>query len=737
MKKFLKNSILLVISFFLISCSSGSKDDEIVIWHNMRPEETKILQEQINEFMKSNPGIKVLQLFKETEEMRSGYIVASIGGQGPDLIYGPSDQIGPFVEMKIIKPLDEVFSQEFINSFNQNALIKVEGKLWQLADKLGNHLMLVYNKDLVPVPPTTDTELIEIGKKLTVDKNGDGRPDQYGLVWNYTEPYFFIPFLTGHGGWVLDSLNQPSLNTPEMVKALKFMKALRDYHKIIPNEADYNVADALFKEGRAGMMINGDWSWSGYGNAGINYGIAVLPKIRSTGLYCKPMIAPKGFSINKNVSGERLDEVKRLLEFLFSPEKQLETALKVKTFPTRTELYTNEKLLADEVLNKSMQQINNGIPLPIITEMRAIWDAMRPPYQAVLGGNITPEKAAEQMQKQSLIKIKELRESIENPLWGLIVQIMMLLVMVAAIFLMRKSIFGFFRNFKKDSFAYLLVMPAVIIMIGVIFYPFAYNIVLSFSNMSLAHIHDWSIVGFIQYAKVFSEPQFYEIFLKTIIWTAANLFFHVVLGVTLALLLNRNLPGTPIFRTLLILPWAMPQYIVALTWRGMFNYEYGSINLLIVKYLSLSPVEWLKSPVEAFIAVIITNIWLGFPFMMIIALGALQSIPTELYEAADIDGAKWYHKLKSITIPLIKPVMIPAITLGVIWTFNNLNIVWLVSNAGEPSDKTHILVSYVYKAAFNLYRYGYAAAFSVVLFLILLAFGLTFLRKTKATESVY
>ena len=214
MKKFIMNLVFLILSFFLVSCSSGSKDDEIVIWHNMRPEETKILQEQINEFMKTNPGIKVLQLFKETEEMRSGYIVASIGGQGPDLIYGPSDQIGPFVEMKIIKPLDEVFTPEFINSFNQNALIKVEGKLWQLADKLGNHLMLVYNKDLVPIPPKTDTELIAMGKKLTIDKNGDGRADQYGLVWNYTEPYFFIPFLTGYGGWVLDSLNKPSLNTP-------------------------------------------------------------------------------------------------------------------------------------------------------------------------------------------------------------------------------------------------------------------------------------------------------------------------------------------------------------------------------------------------------------------------------------------------------------------------------------------------------------------------------------------
>ena len=208
-----------------------------------------------------------------------------------------------------------------------------------------------------------------------------------------------------------------------------------------------------------------------------------------------------------------------------------------------------------------------------------------------------------------------------------------------------------------------------------VIYPFFYNVVISFSNMNLRHIRDWQIVGFDQYVKVFTEPSqpdFYVVFLKTIIWTVVNVFFHVVLGVFLALVLNqKEIKGKPIFRTLLILPWAIPQYIVALTWRGMFNYEYGSINLMLTKCLDLPAVEWLKSPTEAFLACIITNVWLGFPFMMVIALGALQSIPHELYEAADIDGASWCHKLRHITIPLIRPVMIPAITLGTIWTFNN------------------------------------------------------------------
>ncbi|MFA5833379.1 MAG: sugar ABC transporter permease [Bacteroidota bacterium] len=296
------------------------------------------------------------------------------------------------------------------------------------------------------------------------------------------------------------------------------------------------------------------------------------------------------------------------------------------------------------------------------------------------------------------------------------------------------------QSLRQKVFVFFLVAPALVILLGVVVYPFVYNVIISLSNMNLRHIRDWEIVGFRNYTKVFTEPSqpdFYVIFIKTVIWTVVNLFFHVVVGVFLALVLNqKEIRGKGLFRTILVLPWAVPQLIVALTWRGMFNYEYGSINQLLGK-IGLPAVEWLRSPTEAFMAAIITNVWLGFPFMMVIALGALQSIPHDLYEAADIDGASWYHKLKTITIPLIKPVMVPAITLGTIWTFNNLNIIWLVSNAGEPSDSTHILVSFVYKAAFNFYRYGYGAALSMIIFFILLIFSVVFMRKTKVTEAVY
>ena len=301
---------------------------------------------------------------------------------------------------------------------------------------------------------------------------------------------------------------------------------------------------------------------------------------------------------------------------------------------------------------------------------------------------------------------------------------------------MAKKIFA--EKTKTRLFIGALLVPGALVILSVIAFPLAFNFILAFSNANIYHIRDWHLIGFSQFISVFRQQLFWSILLKTVIWTVVNIVFHVVLGVFLAVVLHQKfIRGKAIWRVLLILPWALPQYITALTWRGMFNYEYGAVNLLITKYLHLPPVQWLTSPFEAFVAVIITNIWLGFPFMMVIALGGLQSIPDDLYEAADVDGASKWFQFWNITAPLLRPVMIPAITLGVIWTFNNINVVWLVSNMGEPADSTHILVSYVYKAAFNMYRFGWAAALSVVIFAILFTFAQVFLRKTRATETLY
>jgi maltose-binding protein MalE len=410
-----KQTAIIFASVFLtlIGLGCASKGDgkiRITIWHQMRVDERLILESQLKRFMVVHPEVLAEQLYKETEELRSGFIVAAIAGQGPELVYGPSDQVGPFQVMDIIMPLEDLFDKQYLDGFNPKGLTYYKGHLYQIADKLGNHLTLVYNKKLVQVPPQTDEELIALGKKLTKDTNGDGKADQYGLVWNYTEPFFFIPFMTGFGGWVMDTSGTPTLNTKGMVDGLKFIQDLRDKYKIIPSEADYNIADILFKDGNAAMIINGDWSWSGYQKAGIDIGVAPLPKIVSTGLWCAPMVSPKGFSVNINVTGEKKKWVAELLKYLTSPENELETAKELNTMPTQKVLYQNDYIKKNEILRNSQIQIDRGKLMPVVPEMRAIWDSMRPSYQAVLNGAKTPEQAAKEMQRAALQRIREMNE---------------------------------------------------------------------------------------------------------------------------------------------------------------------------------------------------------------------------------------------------------------------------------------------------------------------------------------
>jgi len=409
-QSFILRAAFFVFAILLSACVQRQDPNKIVIWHQMRVDERVILEEQLRQFMQANPGVVVEQVYKETEELRSGFIIAAIAGQGPDLVYGPSDMVGPFEVMKIIQPLEAFLTESYLSRFTPEGLTYYRGHLYQIADKLGNHLTLVYNKDILTEPPTTDDELIEIGQRLTRDFDGDGKTDRYGLTWNYTEPFFFIPFLTGYGGWVMTDDGVPTLNSQAMVDGLKFIRDLRDRYKIVPGEADYNIADILFKDSKSAMIINGDWSWAGYEKAGIRIGVAPLWKITSTGLFCAPMISPKGFSLNANVPEAKRPLVLRLLQFLMTPEVQLQTARALKTMPTRIEALASPFVQGDEILRNSAIQIKQGRTMPVAPELRAIWDSMRPGYQAVLGGALTPESAAEAMQQLALAKIREMNE---------------------------------------------------------------------------------------------------------------------------------------------------------------------------------------------------------------------------------------------------------------------------------------------------------------------------------------
>jgi arabinogalactan oligomer/maltooligosaccharide transport system permease protein len=242
---------------------------------------------------------------------------------------------------------------------------------------------------------------------------------------------------------------------------------------------------------------------------------------------------------------------------------------------------------------------------------------------------------------------------------------------------------------------------------------------------------DYTFVGFANFTDILAskgysitEPlSFYFTLAVTILWTVVNVVLHVGIGLFLAILLKEPLLELRgLYRVLLIVPWAVPNYITALMWKGLFHRQFGAINALLAM-LGVEPVSWFTRFSTAFAANVVTNTWLGFPFMMVVSLGALQSIPQDLYEAAEVDGASKWTQFRRITLPLLKPALLPAVILGSVWTFNMFNIIYLVSG-GEPGGATDILVSEAYRWAFQRNeQYGFAAAYSVLIFFVLLAWS--------------
>ncbi len=294
---------------------------------------------------------------------------------------------------------------------------------------------------------------------------------------------------------------------------------------------------------------------------------------------------------------------------------------------------------------------------------------------------------------------------------------------------------------SKNSLIVALVSPAVVGLALLVAFPILYEVRLAFSNMSLRHFRNPSFslaLGAENFSEIFNSPilkqaMFFPVLLRTILWTGIQVAFHVSIGLFLAVLLNRPMRLRNIYRTLLVIPWAVPQVIACLTWKGEFHFEYGFLNVML-RGIGLPAVQWKLDPFWNFAAMNLTNVWLGVPFMMVICLGGLKGISHEYYEAAEMDGASGWRKFRRITLPLMQPVLTPAVILGVIWTFNNFNVPYFINEFElETSD---ILVTALFRSAFEYNRYGFSAAFALVIFAILFIFAFVYIRATGALKGV-
>lgn len=270
--------------------------------------------------------------------------------------------------------------------------------------------------------------------------------------------------------------------------------------------------------------------------------------------------------------------------------------------------------------------------------------------------------------------------------------------------------------FQKTIFAYALVLPVVVLILGLIAYPFVFAIVVSFTNRLVGTAGEW--VGFANFRYLFNSAAFQAAAWNTVVIVVVSDVLKLLIGLGLALLVNQRMPGRGIIRSILMLPWAMPAFVAFLTWRVLYQPIGGGINLVLV-HLGITDeiIDWLGQRSTAMPAVILATTWRGFPFWFVSILAALQTIPDELYEAAKVDGATPWQRFWAVTEPGIRPVVIVTILLSSIWTANAFEHVWLLTQGG-PSDATMVFPVLAY-FGMQTQRLGEAAAVSVAMLPVL------------------
>lgn len=284
---------------------------------------------------------------------------------------------------------------------------------------------------------------------------------------------------------------------------------------------------------------------------------------------------------------------------------------------------------------------------------------------------------------------------------------------------------------KRKREPWLFLLPVLVVLLLLFGYPLINSIVMAFQNYKLTAPNDIYFNGFENFKKLFGDPDGLTILKNSIIYVVISVAGQFLLGLTLALALKKQFKGRGLYQSIVFLPWAFSGFVVGLIFRWSFNGEYGVVNNLLMKLGIIdNNIAWLGTPGYSLAVVIIAMIWMGIPFFAIMILAALQSIPADVYEAADVDGCGTVRQFFQITLPYIKPTLITTVLLRTIWIFNSLDLVVIITDGG-PANSSQTLPAYMYSKAFGSYDFGFAAALGVMLMIILGLYALIFLKVTK------
>jgi arabinogalactan oligomer/maltooligosaccharide transport system substrate-binding protein len=366
----------------------------LVLWENLAAQR-EWLEREIAAFQKANPSITVEVLHYTSgdeliERIRSGEAEF-------DLVIGHAALVESLRAEGLIRPVGDVFEKGFLDGFAQPSVEGVSrgDTVWGVPFSAGLHLLLYYNKELVEEPPQDTATMTVMAQQLT-------EGEHYGLAMNYHDPLWLVPWLSGFGGWLVDEDGQPTLDTAAMVEALRFLHDLKFQYGVLPPEADYDLADGLFREGKAAMLVNGHWALAGYREMeDLEWGVAPLPTVTETGLIPRPLVMGQYFVIGSDVSAQELETARSLVEYLTASQRPLEWMRQFDALPTNKEALDDESVHSDPLWQVSVAQMLAGRGASLGSNTTMLLEAIREPLEAVMADLMTPTEAARQMQKRA------------------------------------------------------------------------------------------------------------------------------------------------------------------------------------------------------------------------------------------------------------------------------------------------------------------------------------------------
>jgi arabinogalactan oligomer / maltooligosaccharide transport system permease protein len=715
--------MLFVVPLVWLLAGVAAAAEPIRLWHAYRGGEEAALTEVLAQF--HDAPVETLAI--PYDAFGSKLAAAIPLGEGPHLFIDSHERLGDYRRRKIIAPVDDALEP---GAFDAVALLAVQqdGQAW--AVPLSRKSVALYvNTALVVDVPATLEEIVALGSALP--------PGVYAYAYEVKKAYSHAPILHAFGGRMLDDADGFGLVGPEAEASLRFVKALVD-QGAVPANADGGLVTNLFKSGQAAFAASGPWLAADLdqldGKGAVAYRVQPLPVLAATGQPLRPFLTVEGVMLSPR--GAERPEVRALVRHLAGADAARVRQRLARSVTARTDVPAPAD---DPLLAAFAEQAETAIPMPSSPAMRATWEPADRALGKVLRGQAEPAAALEEARH----RFDDVRRPPPPPAsaWPAIVILGALSLWGALVLVQRARRPELRERLRRSLPAYRYVAHAVLAVGVLVILPLVVGAATSLFAGPAGEVQYVGLANFVEILTARGGPllgtgSFYTVLLVTLLWTVVNVAFHLGIGLVVGLLLSRPLLRLrAVYRVLLIVPWAVPSYVTALAWKGMFDQQYGAITGITLALndalgLSLEPIAWFASFSTAFTANAATNIWLGFPFMMVVTIGALTSVPKDVLEAAEVDGATRLQRLTKVVLPMIRPVMAPSVTLGAIWTFNMFNVVFLVSG-GDPDGTTDILVSEAYRWAFTREaQYGYAAAYAVLIF-VMLMLGTRLLERTK------